>query len=136
MLTMLEVGVTEVSSNWACLDSNQGPRDYESPALTAVLQALRGIVAAASCVTGRGADMISARPRSIRTRGAALGEKMMRAFLIATVLCLIWGAAMAAPSTQKQYRLVRSGTQGPFTFKLVDAPVRQPGAPEVLVRVH
>src|SRR5262249_46748249 len=26
---------------WACLDSNQGPRDYESPALTAVLQARR-----------------------------------------------------------------------------------------------
>src|SRR5690606_3334329 len=27
--------------SWACLDSNQGPRDYESPALTAVLQARR-----------------------------------------------------------------------------------------------
>jgi NADPH:quinone reductase-like Zn-dependent oxidoreductase len=60
----------------------------------------------------------------------------LRALLTATVLCLIWGTTMAAPSTQKQYRLVRPGTEGPFTFKLVDAPVRQPGAHEVLVRVH
>jgi hypothetical protein len=30
---------SEMSLIWACLDSNQGPRDYESPALTAVLQA-------------------------------------------------------------------------------------------------
>jgi hypothetical protein len=29
------------NSKWARLDSNQGPRDYESPALTAELQALR-----------------------------------------------------------------------------------------------
>src|SRR5580658_9420908 len=28
-----------LKNDWACLDSNQGPRDYESPALTAVLQA-------------------------------------------------------------------------------------------------
>jgi NADPH:quinone reductase-like Zn-dependent oxidoreductase len=43
---------------------------------------------------------------------------------------------MSAPATQKQYRAVRSGTEGPFTLKLVDAPVRQPGPHEVLVRVH
>jgi NADPH:quinone reductase-like Zn-dependent oxidoreductase len=43
---------------------------------------------------------------------------------------------MAAQSTQQQYRLVRTGNQGPFTLKLTDAPVRQPGANEVLVRVH
>ncbi|HTT01103.1 MAG TPA: NAD(P)-dependent alcohol dehydrogenase [Steroidobacteraceae bacterium] len=43
---------------------------------------------------------------------------------------------MAAPSTQKQYQLVRSGTQGPFTLQLVDAPVRAPGAHDVLVKVH
>ncbi|HUN25539.1 MAG TPA: NAD(P)-dependent alcohol dehydrogenase [Steroidobacteraceae bacterium] len=43
---------------------------------------------------------------------------------------------MALPTTQKQYRLVRSGTEGPFTLELVDAPVRQPGPHEVLVRVH
>lgn len=40
------------------------------------------------------------------------------------------------PSTQKQYRLVRSGQQGPFTLSLVDAPVRAPGEHEVLVKVH
>ncbi|HTX23411.1 MAG TPA: NAD(P)-dependent alcohol dehydrogenase [Steroidobacteraceae bacterium] len=43
---------------------------------------------------------------------------------------------MAAPSTQKQYRLVRTGTQGPFKLELVDAPVRAPGPHEVLVKVH
>jgi NADPH:quinone reductase-like Zn-dependent oxidoreductase len=43
---------------------------------------------------------------------------------------------MAAPSSQKQYRLVRSGTEGPFTLQLVDARVRAPGANEVLVKVH
>ncbi|MGB6450160.1 MAG: NAD(P)-dependent alcohol dehydrogenase [Steroidobacteraceae bacterium] len=40
------------------------------------------------------------------------------------------------PTTQKEYRLVRTGTQGPYTLKLVDAPVRQPGPNEVLVKVH
>ncbi|MGH8258427.1 MAG: hypothetical protein ACREUG_01910, partial [Steroidobacteraceae bacterium] len=43
---------------------------------------------------------------------------------------------MTLPTTQKQYRLVRNGTQGAFTLKLVDAPVRQPGEHEVLVQVH
>ena len=31
--------VNDASVDWARLDSNQGPRDYESPALTAELQA-------------------------------------------------------------------------------------------------
>lgn len=43
---------------------------------------------------------------------------------------------MSAPTTQKQYRAVRTGTQGPFTLQLVDAPVREPEAGEVLVKVH
>jgi len=43
---------------------------------------------------------------------------------------------MAVPSTQKQYRLVRDKTEGPFTLTLVDAPVSAPGAHEVLIRVH
>ncbi len=47
-----------------------------------------------------------------------------------------WGVSMAAPTTQKQYRAERSGSAGPFTLKRVDAPVRAPGAHEVLVRVH
>ncbi len=42
----------------------------------------------------------------------------------------------AIPVTQKQYRLVREGAHGPFTLRLVDAPVRQPGEHEVLVKVH
>lgn len=44
--------------------------------------------------------------------------------------------ALPIPSTQKQYRLVRSGTHSPFTLQLVNAPVREPGANEVLVKVH
>jgi NADPH:quinone reductase-like Zn-dependent oxidoreductase len=59
-----------------------------------------------------------------------------RSALFALVATISWGMTMAAPSTQKQYRAVRSGTEGPFTLKLVDAPVRDPGAHEVLVRVH
>ena len=43
---------------------------------------------------------------------------------------------MAAPATQKQFQLVRPDIKGPFTLQLVDAPVRQPGANEVLVKVH
>jgi NADPH:quinone reductase-like Zn-dependent oxidoreductase len=45
--------------------------------------------------------------------------------------------AMTAQSqtTQRQYQLQRSGDT-PAVLKLVDAPVRQPGANEVLVRVH
>jgi len=45
-------------------------------------------------------------------------------------------AAPAIPTTQKQYRLSRSGKSGPFQLKVVDAPVRAPKAGEVLVRVH
>ncbi len=40
------------------------------------------------------------------------------------------------PKTQEQYRLVRSATQGPFKLERVEAPVRQPGPDEVLVKVH
>jgi NADPH:quinone reductase-like Zn-dependent oxidoreductase len=46
------------------------------------------------------------------------------------------GNAMTVPSTQKQYRLERSGAKGPFELRLVDAPVRRPGPDEVLVKVH
>jgi NADPH:quinone reductase-like Zn-dependent oxidoreductase len=46
------------------------------------------------------------------------------------------GEPMTVPSTQKQYRVARSGTEGPFKLQMADAPVRQPGANEVLVKVH
>jgi NADPH:quinone reductase-like Zn-dependent oxidoreductase len=36
----------------------------------------------------------------------------------------------------KQYRLIRSGHEGPFTLKLTDVAVREPGAHEVLVKVR
>ena len=40
-------------SKWACTDLNRGPRDYESPALTAELQA-RKIIAAGIIAVARG----------------------------------------------------------------------------------
>jgi NADPH:quinone reductase-like Zn-dependent oxidoreductase len=43
--------------------------------------------------------------------------------------------AAAVPTTQKQYQLASTGTAS-YALKLVDAPVRQPGANEVLVRVR
>ena len=43
--------------------------------------------------------------------------------------------AVSAQSTQKQYRLVKQGDE-PFKLTLVDAPVRQPGEHEVLIKVH
>jgi NADPH:quinone reductase-like Zn-dependent oxidoreductase len=39
------------------------------------------------------------------------------------------------PTTQKQYRLIRTGQQG-YKLELVDAEVRAPGAHEVLIRVR
>ncbi len=57
--------------------------------------------------------------------------------LVALISLTACGDLMATqPTTQKQYRLVRTGTQGPFTLELVDAPVRPPGQDEVLVKVH
>jgi NADPH:quinone reductase-like Zn-dependent oxidoreductase len=61
----------------------------------------------------------------------------LRAALALALLSIVWGSTMAAvPTTQKQYQAVRAGTEGAFTLKLVEAPVRQPGANEVLVKVH
>lgn len=44
-------------------------------------------------------------------------------------------ASKDIPTTQKQWRLVRSGAQG-FKLQQTDAPVRMPGPHEVLVRVR
>jgi NADPH:quinone reductase-like Zn-dependent oxidoreductase len=48
-----------------------------------------------------------------------------------------WGLAMnaQAQTTQRQYQLQKSG-DAPAALKRVEAPVRQPGEHEVLVRVH
>ncbi len=59
------------------------------------------------------------------------------ASLVALTAINAWGGEMTTlPTTQKEYRLVRTGTQGPFTLKLVEAAVRSPGPHEVLVKVH
>ncbi len=44
--------------------------------------------------------------------------------------------ALPLPTTQQQYQFVRAGAQGPFTIKMVEAPVPQPGAHQVLIKVH
>ncbi len=52
------------------------------------------------------------------------------------MLALVQAPSLAAvPAVQKQYQLVNPGPSG-FTLKLADAPVRAPGANEVLVRVR
>jgi len=60
----------------------------------------------------------------------------MHAFRVATWISLL-GLAMTAQAqtTQRQYQLQKTG-DAPPVLKLVDAPVRQPDAHEVLVRVH
>jgi NADPH:quinone reductase-like Zn-dependent oxidoreductase len=69
-------------------------------------------------------------------RAASLTVSLVALLAVAAGVGNSGEKAMAAPSTQKQYRLVRSGTQGPFTLQLVDAAVRAPGSHEVLVKVH
>jgi NADPH:quinone reductase-like Zn-dependent oxidoreductase len=73
-------------------------------------------------------------PESARTMRMGVRCAIPLAALFAVT---VWGNSMATqPTTQQEYRLVRTGTQGPYTLKLVDAPVRQPGPNEVLVKVH
>ena len=64
--------------------------------------------------------------------------QMMAAGISVAVLAYacVAPATAAIPTTQKQYRLLRNGENGPFQLEMVDAPVRAPGAGEVLVRVH
>jgi NADPH:quinone reductase-like Zn-dependent oxidoreductase len=68
-----------------------------------------------------------------------LAEISMRPFYAAIAGLALVGCAAAPPRlppTQQQYQLVRTGGQGPFTLKQVEVPVPQPGARQVLIRVH
>jgi NADPH:quinone reductase-like Zn-dependent oxidoreductase len=53
---------------------------------------------------------------------------------LAAVLAICWGTNVTAQTTQKQWQLRKAG-QG-MTLTLADAPVRQPGANEVLIRMR
>jgi len=53
----------------------------------------------------------------------------------AWLLAPLFAMTSQAQTSQRQYQLQRNG-DAPAVLKLVDAPVRQPGAHEVLVRVH
>lgn len=55
--------------------------------------------------------------------------------LFAAVVFMAGGANVQAQTTQKQWQLIKSGAQG-YTLKLGEAPVRQPGAGEVLIKMH
>lgn len=68
-------------------------------------------------------------PARFRTTFGVLCVSILTLSLAATA------ASAATPTTQKQYRLVKEDGPG-LTLRLVDAPVRRPGAREVLVRVH
>ena len=73
------------------------------------------------------------------TRTAPVGARaalLIALILVASVATASRGQPGPIPSTQKQYRLVRTGIHAPFTLQLVNAPVRQPGQNEVLVKVH
>ncbi len=70
--------------------------------------------------------------RSATIRASAALATMVCAFLAAFAT----PAVSHTPATQQQYQFVRSGPQGPFTMKLVTVPVAQPGARQVLIRVH
>ncbi len=64
------------------------------------------------------------------------------ASLLIMSAAIFWGTTVQAQTTQKQWRLVREavkeGGKGPAQYKLqlADAPVRQPGAGEVLIKMH
>src|SRR4051812_39686486 len=55
---------------------------------------------------------------------------------LTTWICfLVLAMSAQAQTTQRQYQLQKTG-DAPAVLRLVDAPVRQPGEHEVLVRVH
>jgi NADPH:quinone reductase-like Zn-dependent oxidoreductase len=69
----------------------------------------------------------------------SLAQRLVAGVSVTVLACAIAAPALALaaiPTTQKQYRLIRSGESGPFRLQMVDAPVRAPGAGEVLVRVR
>ena len=70
--------------------------------------------------------------RSATIRAAAILAAVIGAFLAGCVTPPL----AHLPDTQQQYQFVRSGPQGPFTIKQVQVPVPQPGAHQVLIRVH
>jgi len=55
--------------------------------------------------------------------------------LLAALFCIFGGSTVEAQTTQKQWQLTRAGTEG-YKLGLTQAPVRQPGANEVLVKMH
>ncbi|HXS26353.1 MAG TPA: NAD(P)-dependent alcohol dehydrogenase [Steroidobacteraceae bacterium] len=72
-----------------------------------------------------------------RTGAAVVSAATLTALIVVASLTIASRVeAKPIPSTQKQYRLVRTGKQGPLSLQLVDAPVHQPGPHEVLVKVH
>jgi len=74
------------------------------------------------------------------------GRRRVSVLLLSGLACLAAGCTTPAtstrasakeqiPTTQKQYRLIRSGERG-YQLTQVDAPVRMPGPHEVLIRVR
>jgi NADPH:quinone reductase-like Zn-dependent oxidoreductase len=70
----------------------------------------------------------------VHWRGLASLCLIATAFLTTTA-CAAPADTKAIPTTQKQWRLVRTGSQG-FKLEQADAPVQLPGSHEVLIRVR
>ncbi|HEY0340619.1 MAG TPA: NAD(P)-dependent alcohol dehydrogenase [Steroidobacteraceae bacterium] len=82
------------------------------------------------------------KPHSLPVpRLVAAPPRRLASFCFMALACLAGAAAAAAPGAQEiptqqqQYHLARTGKQG-YKLEVVDAPVRAPGAHEVLVRVR
>jgi NADPH:quinone reductase-like Zn-dependent oxidoreductase len=58
------------------------------------------------------------------------------ALILASLASSATAMAAPLPATQQQYQFVRATGQGPFTMKKVEVAVPQPGAHQVLIRVH
>ncbi len=81
--------------------------------------------------------MFSMTPFYAANRSATIrGATTLLALLCGSLGSCATTPAAQLPTMQQQYQFVRSAGQGPFTMKKVKVPVPQPGAHQVLIRVH
>jgi NADPH:quinone reductase-like Zn-dependent oxidoreductase len=69
-------------------------------------------------------------------RATTIRATALLALFLASLASSATVMAVSLPATQQQYQFVRATGQGPFTMKKVEVPVPQPGAHQVLIRVH
>jgi NADPH:quinone reductase-like Zn-dependent oxidoreductase len=69
-------------------------------------------------------------------RATTIRAARLLALLLTSLASSAAVMAVTLPATQQQYQFVRAAGQGPFSMKKVEVPVPQPGAHQVLIRVH